>query len=184
MRLFFAFGIPPSENERLRPVVETLAVDLPAARWVDPANRHVTIRFLGQVNEDALKLVSAAGQRAASQSRPGKISIAGIGAFPKMGRARVLWAGIEDHEATAAQLSQVLDDELAAEGFEREERPYKPHLTLARFKTPARVPAHALDLLSGAACFSLDTLHLMESHLSSSGARYEVRESFPLGWVR
>lgn len=183
MRLFFAFGVPTRENERLQPVVEALAADLPSARWVDPANRHVTVRFMGHMNEDALNPVSGAAQRAASRTRPGEISIGGIGAFPKMGRARVLWAGIDDHGGVAAALSQALEDELAAAGFEREERPYKPHLTLARFKTPVSVPPHVRDLLSNGPRFSLGTLHLMESHLSPAGARYEVRETIPLGWI-
>lgn len=183
MRLFFAFGVPTAENERLQPVVEALAADLPSARWVDPANRHVTVRFLGQVNEDALDPVSAAARQAASRTRPGEVSMGGIGAFPKMGRARVLWAGIDDHEGVAAALSQGLEDGLVAAGFVREERPYTPHLTLARFKTPASVSPHVRDLLSGGRPFSLDTLHLMESRLSPKGARYEVRESFTLGCV-
>ena len=181
MRLFFAFTAPPTENERLQEVTGSLAADLPGARWVDPANLHVTLRFLGQVSGDALGDVVSAGDKAASQAIRGEVAIGGIGAFPTAARARVLWAGVSDHDGAAAALFAGLQDHLAIRGFEREERPYKPHLTLARFKTPAKLPPKAAELLPGGPRFPLGALLLMESRLSPAGARHELVKAFPLG---
>lgn len=181
MRLFFAFGVPSSENERVQGAVDALAPQLPSARWVDPANRHVTVRFLGSVSEDAVSDVASAARRVTSELSPSEISIGRIGAFPRMSVARVLWAGIEDRDGCAAALFDGLERDLGLLGWPPEERGYTPHLTIARFKTPVAIPSATEALLPPGPGFLLEELLLFESTLTPKGARYEVKETFPLG---
>ena len=181
MRLFFAFHIPEAENDRVHEVVTSLAPRLPGARWIPRDNRHVTVRFLGSVEEASLGDVKEAARRACRSVAAGSVSLEGIGSFPRPSRARVLWAGVRDDGGTAAALFEHLEEALEESGWTREERGYPPHLTLARFKVPTALPAGLADALEPGPSFPLGNLILMESKLSPKGALYEVRDSLPLG---
>ena len=180
MRLFFAFDVPEAENLRVQEAVNGLEPELPSARWVPLENRHVTVRFVGSVEEAALEGLNVAARRAAGAVAGGRISLGGLGAFPRPSRARVLWAGVEDHDGAAAALFEALDRDLAALGLPGEDRGYTPHLTLARMKVPTPLPDGVASILEPGPVFELNRLLLMESKLSPKGARYEVRDSFPL----
>ena len=181
MRLFFAFGVPDKENERVQRVVDELEPQISGARWIPPENRHVTVRFLGSVADEAVGDIRDAARRSCAAVAPGEIWLEGVGAFPRASRARVLWAGVQDPGGAAHSLFEHLDAALDGLGFPGEERGYTPHLTLARLKVPTPLPRDIASSLPPGAPFRLDRLLLMESRLSPSGARYEVRDSFPLG---
>ena len=181
MRLFFAFDVPDAENARVQEVVDALNPKIPEARWVPRENRHVTVRFLGAVADDQLGAVQDAARRATASVEPGDFYLEGIGAFPRASRARVLWAGVKDPSSTVANLFRHLDEELTQCGFPGEERGYTPHLTLARMKAPISLPDECDSMLPPGEAFHLASLLLMDSRLSPGGARYEVRDSFPLG---
>ena len=162
-------------------MVDSLAADLPSARWIGASDRHVTVRFLGSVAADVVPSVTDAARLVCDEVAGGGLSIEGIGAFPKMARARVLWAGVNDEGRCAAALFHRLDRAMSELGLPGEDRDYVPHLTLARFKAPTAVPASCEDLLPKGPSFRLSELLLIESTLTPAGARYEVKESFPLG---
>lgn len=181
MRLFFAFKVPEVENDRVEELVSELESQLPGARWVPRKNRHVTVRFLGSVRDGSIPLVKDAARRACSSVGPGRVSLEGIGAFPRPSYARVLWAGVRDHDGTAAALFERLEEALQEIGWTREERGYTPHFTLARFKEATTLPTALTDALERGPSFTLERLVLMASNLSPKGARYEDMDSFPLG---
>jgi 2'-5' RNA ligase len=190
MRLFVALDIDSDIRERITEFRNQMRSLSPDVRWVDPATFHVTLQFLGETKKadeirDALKRVQCA---------PVQITFRGTGFFPAPKSPRVFWVGIEGD-----QYLQKLATEVAHAtnplGFEKDEGPYTPHLTLARSGSgrprPVRgeksAPAlqRVRDALAALPSPDFGTMtaqefYLYESHLSSAGPRYEKRASFPL----
>ncbi len=132
MRAFVAIELP----ERLRRLVEDFAVAqrarLPKARWIPAANLHVTLAFLGEVDDLTLGRYCARLDDVASLHRQLRLRTDRAGAFPPRGRARVLWLGIgEDPELTSLQTG-IAD----AIGLAIDEQPFRPHVTMARCRRP------------------------------------------------
>jgi 2'-5' RNA ligase len=179
LRLFVAVDAPPDQLEAVDDALEDLKKTLGGARWAPVANQHVTLKFLGSTPADLVDAVGDVCARAAAAERPSIVSIAGLGAFPSVTRARVLWAGIDDPNDLLATLARRLADDFAPLGYEPEKRSFTPHLTLARFKRPGRLGD--LPELPGLDPFSVTELVLYRSRLSPTGARYEVVERYPIG---
>jgi len=187
LRLFVALE-PPGP---LRRQLAALSAELrrqagPAAerlRWVEPGNVHLTLQFLGNAPEERLPAVQEAVATAASGARPLLLAVRGAGAFPSPRRARVVWAGLQGELAPLAGLVQALGARLSPLGFPPEERPFSPHLTLARARDGAPGLAGALAALRDAELGSwrAGELVLFRSHLSPAGPRYEPLLRAPLG---
>lgn len=171
LRLFTAVRVPRGQLEWLDDVVGDLKA-IPGARWTSVDDQHVTLNFLGWVEARLLAGVSQILDEAAAAHEPAHASLAGLGAFPREPRARVLWAGIEDPTHLLTSLATDLGERLRGVGYEPEARDYTAHLTLARFKTPRRLVLPQLP--PPPPPFVVDRLTLYRSRLSPSGARYEV----------
>lgn len=187
-RLFVA--VPVSEPARIAvaEVVERIRAGEPegrGVRWVRLDGLHVTLRFLGPTPESRVGDVAAAVARAADGVAPFAIRIAGADAFPPTGRPRTLWLdldrGVEDLAALAARL----DDALAGAGWERERRPFRAHLTLARADGVRTGPATVAALRAAAAELAIESpierVVLFESITGSGRARYVDRADVALG---
>lgn len=152
--------------------------------WVAPENFHVTVKFLGNVDEARVQSVIDALHTAARRHAPLDLEIGGLGAFPSATRARVLWAGLIVGAAPLGAVAASVDDELAPLGFPREDRPFSPHITLARVREPRRAPelAEALGAASGRRFghVAVSDIALMRSDLSPRGARYTTLASVAL----
>jgi RNA 2',3'-cyclic 3'-phosphodiesterase len=184
LRLFIAADLPPDLledlNHSLAPVRARPEVE--SARWTAPANQHVTLKFLGWVDAEALDGVAGTLAAVATAHEPSTISLAGLGAFPSERRARVLWVGLDDPAGLLAALAQDLESSLMPLGFEAEQRAFTPHLTLARFKPPASLVGVLSEQPRVAEPrFEVGHLALYRSHLHPKGARYEVLGTIPLG---
>jgi RNA 2',3'-cyclic 3'-phosphodiesterase len=151
-----------------------------------PGGWHLTLAFLGQVRPELADEVVRVGETAAAGVPPARLRLEGVGTFPEgRGRARVLWAGVGGDADTLVRLAAALAAACKAAGLRSEERPLHPHLTLARFSTPAPVPAEALDLVADATARSepweARALACYRSILGGPrGARYRVVREFPL----
>ncbi len=153
-------------------------------RLSPPENWHVTVRFLGPVEGiDAVRLdrLMAGLDQAPSEhdNWPGRFTVAlsGMGAFPRPEKATVLWVGVESEPLVT--LAQLVEDMVGAVGFEPEERPYRPHLTLSRLRPPMDVTdLTALDW--GRLRFDANQLTLFRSLHQAGGVRYEPIERFTL----
>ena len=107
-----------------------------AASWSRVENIHLTLKFFGNVTLDRIPAISAAAARAVAELESFKIGVGNTGVFPRPSRPQVLWIGVSDPSGKLSDLHQRLDKECATEGFPKEDRAYRPHLTLARLRRP------------------------------------------------
>jgi RNA 2',3'-cyclic 3'-phosphodiesterase len=183
MRLFVAIVPPPEALGELAAEVQPLQIAAPELRWAGRESWHLTLAFLGEVDESLLAELSTRLERAAGRHPRQQLSIAGGGAFPSAGKARVVWAGIRaDGRALAALAASVAAGARRAGAPPPDEgRKYHPHLTLARCRQPADVRSLTTELadVSGQD-WTADAIHLIRSHLTGSSPRYEQMASWPL----
>jgi 2'-5' RNA ligase len=181
----FVAAVPPLPV--LEDLEEFLSVrrDAAAFRWALPEHWHVTLAFLAEVPDRAYDdLVERLG-RAARKRHPMRATIAGGGAFPNVGRARVLWAGVElDDREELRRLATGCRAAASKAGIEVAGERFKPHVTIARTGRPVEVTrwVRLLDGYRGPA-YELDEISLIASHLGEGPRkrpRYEVRETFRL----
>ena len=181
IRLFVAASIPDRVRDAVQEVADDLRKRWPGARWIPSANQHLTLKFLGWTPPDRVGAVREVTERVARSHAPSDLRLTGLGSFPSPKRVRVLWIGIDDPAELLTHLADEYGKSFEPLGYEVEERPFHPHLTLARFKLPARVPEGLPEIdLSSVEQFTIDAVDLFRSHLQRSGARYELLESFPL----
>ncbi|MDQ4095262.1 MAG: RNA 2',3'-cyclic phosphodiesterase [Actinomycetota bacterium] len=181
LRLFVAASVPAPLLAELARATVGLRERWPSARWTPPENQHVTLKFLGWVDEGLTPALHEVVATTAAEHDPAKVSLAGLGVFPGPTAARVLWAGLDDPKGLLRSLANDLDERLEPLGFESEQRPFRAHVTLARFKERVRADGlPGLDLGENAV-FGVQAIELFRSHLSPRGPRYEVVRSFPLG---
>jgi 2'-5' RNA ligase len=189
MRLFVALEIPKQTLVALQALVALLAPICRGARWSRPEGMHLTLKFIGEVSsERAAKL--RAELRGAGEFSPLEIAFHGAGFFPNARHPRVFWAGVEAG-ATLAALTAEIERRLEPLGIARETREFRPHLTLARFKSEEGLPAlqtalaklekesapgSAVGLDFGHARY--EEFHLIESKLHPQGATYITLETF------
>ncbi|MBT8338580.1 MAG: RNA 2',3'-cyclic phosphodiesterase [Desulfatitalea sp.] len=169
-RTFIAFALPGR--------VIRLAADLQARmkcrrvtmRWVRPENIHLTLKFLGDIRREQMDGVVSAMQAAARGVRPFDLDVQGMGVFPSIKRPRVLWMGLGGQIERLHDLHARLDDHLASAGHQRERRPYRGHLTLARIKAGVD-PGRLLDVIEQEGGFSAEPFQAVELVLFKSDLR-------------
>ena len=185
MRLFFAIELGDELLDALEEAATLLRAEAPELAWVGREQRHLTLKFLGDVEEaDAPKLAVAA-DRAAARHAPLEMTIGEVGAFPNFRRARVVWMGVQQ-DARLELLHHDLELACEQEGFEVEGRPFRPHVTLARVRAPLpidrlRALARVARSVRTRATVRVERITLFESTLSPSGARYRRIHAAPLG---
>jgi 2'-5' RNA ligase len=159
------------------------AGDLPVS-WVAPDNFHITLKFLGGVDEGRVGPLAEALREAALGHRAFSLEVAGLGAFPSAARPRVLWAGVASGREPLTALADSVERAMASQGFPREDRAFSAHVTLGRVREPRRAPALAAALTAGAfrplGRVSVEAVALMRSDLSPRGARYRELARLPL----
>ena len=187
MRLFTAIELGEDARGRAGRLIDELrrraAAMAPDARitWIPPDRLHLTLRFIGQVDDaGAGRLLHALRQPAGLT--PFVVRWGRPGAFPARGAPRVLWVGVERGTAELEALEAEVSARLASAGLPREERPYRPHLTLARVREAAGLRAAALFERSVPAPGEtrVDAITLFESRLSPAGPAYIALQKTPL----
>ncbi|HXU85247.1 MAG TPA: RNA 2',3'-cyclic phosphodiesterase [Verrucomicrobiae bacterium] len=187
-RLFVAVPLSEPARAAVADVVERIRAGEPegrGVRWVRLDGLHITLRFLGPTAESRVADVAAAVAEAATGVEPFAIRIAGADAFPPVGRPRTLWLDLDRGVDELANLAARLDDALAGGGWERERRPFRAHLTLARADGVRAGPATVAALREAAAELAIESpierIVLFESITGSGRARYVDRADAALG---
>jgi 2'-5' RNA ligase len=176
VRLFVSVEIPVAVKQRL----ELLCCDVPGARWVDPEQIHLTLRFIGEVDELVFDDVQIALEQVRAQRFD--LELKGVGHFPPRGEPKVLWVGVERSDGLV-QLHDRVERALVRAGVEPERRRFSPHVTLARLShTPSRVVASflAMNGLVRFDPFPLREFHLFSSSLSAKRAVHRCEASYSL----
>ncbi len=174
MRVFVAIDVPEEVRRALGEFIAKLGKTCRGARWVRTEAMHITLKFIGEVSEDTAGRIyqALAGIRAVG---PIEIRFRETGFFPNANHPRVFWAGRETPPALA-ELATAIDQRLEPLGIAREARPFKPHLTLARFKSTDGL-ATLRDALQRLGPFEFGStvarsFHLYQSVLKPAGAVY------------
>ncbi len=188
MRLFVAVELSPAVLTAAVDLVERLAAKAarvaPRSRitWIARERMHVTVRFIGHVVDAKAESIRIALQPSIGLD-PFEVTVGGVGAFPVKGPPRVLWAGIGPGSEQLQTVERSVSARLAALGHPGEDRPFSPHLTLARIREAGGLRTRTLldgldDLLLGTV--PVDAITLFESRLSPKGPTYLPLQRTPL----
>jgi len=134
MRAFIALRIPENILSSINKIQEDLKQCRLPVRWVRPENIHLTLKFFGNINESDTEIIGIAMSDCAGCYSPLTLSAKGIGVFPSVARPRVIWAGLSSPASMLLSFQDALEKRLEESGFKKEERPFKGHLTIGRFK--------------------------------------------------
>jgi 2'-5' RNA ligase len=194
MRIFVALDIEESIRERIARFLDGVRAFAPDARWVRPESLHVTLKFVGEKPNEEVERVKQA--LASVRAKPVSMTFGGYGFFPTAKSARVFWLGLEAGPELA-DLASTVDQSTAAAGVPTEERPFSPHLTLARGGGGSGAPARLKgdrpnrvfqvlqDKLAALPAVEFGTMtarefFLFQSQLGRGGSRYTKIAAYPL----
>jgi 2'-5' RNA ligase len=188
VRLFVAFEVPAGIRAEIGARVATVRDSLPRARWVSPEAMHLTLVFLGEVDGERLPDLESAGTAAVAGEAPLRLRVGDAGGFPAGRPARVAWLGLESDRDLAPLARRLAEESARAASVEVDDKPYHPHLTLARCDPPwPRVAVAELGrAFSGGVGepFAVAEAVLFRSTLGQGPARHEPLQRWPLGGAR
>lgn len=179
-RIFVAIPV----HDKVRAAISALPRHgTPLWRWVAKHQYHITLKFLGEISETDVAEVRSAVEEAAARHRRGIHLIAkDIGAFPNVSRARIVWVGVGGEVNVLRSVQADIEEQLADRGFNRDERPFVPHITIARSRShhplPPSLQAYAEHDFGR---WRADIIEIVESQLTASGPRYIIHHEIPLG---
>ncbi len=186
-RIFIGIDISEEARSAVAAYTEDLRRGFPTVRvgWEGLEKLHLTLKFLGEVDEREVLAIAGAAERAASVVRPYSAALESTGSFPPKGDPRILWIGLVDDGSTA-ELATSIGKQCESLGFEMEKRKFSPHLTIGRL----REPRSSRDLTRvhtrrqfGPVTFEISQITVFESKLAPTGSTYHRFGSYPLGCV-
>ncbi len=189
-RAFIALEMNEQQQRHLSQVMQRAARALPSIRWTNPASIHLTLAFLGELDDEQLQQASSAAEEAAQSSSPFSYRLSRLGIFGSERQPRVIWMGIDEPSGVLLRLHAALRLALQHRGFAVEDRPFAPHFTLARVKAPLSLEEQQRlhTLLAGPQnelvprdSYQVQHIDLIKSDLSRSGAKYASLRSYRLG---
>ena len=185
IRTFVAIEIPSKVRTRAASVANGLRTEGDPFRWVEADNLHLTLKFLGEVEDRDVYQICQSVKRVAAELSPFSVEISGVGAFPKLEKPRVVWLGVDEPENHLESLFAVLEDAMADHGFPREPRKFKPHVTLGRLRQGRRSPADMASQIRRKIEFKagdvpVSELVVFSSELTSAGPLYTAMGRAPL----
>jgi len=185
IRCFLALDLPDSLRPRLALVQGELKKSHADVRWVAVGNIHLTLKFFGNVPDNEIDPLTQAAQEVAAQQTPFKLQATVAGAFPNMKSPRVIWLGLGGDVIPLAQMYHKLEKAFEVLGHLPEGRPFNPHLTLGRVKSPSNRHrlAMALEKLPPLnwPLFQVNEIILFKSTLTPQGSIYTPLQVIPLG---
>lgn len=186
IRTFLAIEIPKEILEQFERVQYRLGRSMTGViRWAKPGSIHLTLKFFGNITDRDIRNITDALQTRAPALGPVPVAIGTLGVFPNLSRPRVLWVGVTEGVKELAALQAQVETSLEAEGFTREERPFRPHLTLGRMKADRQIDGldKAVEDHKGFAAgkFTATEMILFRSDLKPTGPVYTPLATFKLG---
>jgi 2'-5' RNA ligase len=189
LRLFIAAELTSEQHKATADLMERLRKGIgftPAhPKWVSPDSLHITLSFLGDVEENRVKSIVHAVESRLVKLTPAEFDLHGIGTFPNERQPTVLWIGAHHGADRLKQIQSAVESALVPLGFSPERREFHPHVTLARINA-LRGVAPMMKIVTdhrkfGAPLGTIDSITLFQSELLPSGARYTALHRWPLG---
>jgi len=187
LRIFLAVFPPPATQVAAERLIERLKQPEDGVSWVKRDNLHYTLRFLGDLGADGARRAAEAARTATDAHPAFDACLGGLGAFPSPRKARVLWLGLSQGGDALSALAHAVEAALQKKGFERADRPFAPHLTIGRVRTPGKDWSDALAEAKASppdgedgARFRVEQVLVVHSQLSPKGSIYSVRAQVPL----
>jgi len=178
IRSFVAVELPEAAKAALTRLQEEVKTGGGGVKWVEPRGIHLTLKFLGYVDEAKVPALVQALTRACEGFGPLEVALSGLGVFPSPSRPRVAWVGLSGGVETLLRLQEGVEKVLSPFGFPREDRAFTPHLTIARLRegvAPDEAKAFGQAFLKASpesVSFKVEGISLMKSQLTPSGATY------------
>jgi RNA 2',3'-cyclic 3'-phosphodiesterase len=176
MRLFIASPLTSEIEQMLAEIIFNLKQNRGRVRWVDAKNIHLTLKFLGDTEENKVEAIKKAIKDVSSRHQKIDSVIDKVGVFPNINRPRVIWAGLSENIEQLKALADETEDAMAELGFEKEKRPFKSHLTLGRVKDDSGL----YELKEAIKSYKIepqplifDKIILFKSTLTPAGAIYD-----------
>ena len=184
IRAFIAIELPAVIKSSIESIQARMKLlDLPF-RWVRMENIHLTLKFLGDIQETEVERIESALNGAVEIKAPFPLSAKGVGVFPEVRRPRVIWVGVYDVEKRLAGLQNDIDKQLHRIGYAKERRPFKGHLTIGRVKraVDGKKLSNVLDSFRTfeSPPFQVDSFFLFRSNLKPEGPEYKKLIRVPL----
>jgi 2'-5' RNA ligase len=180
IRAFIAIELSEDVKRTLTRLQDKLKSGCAApVRWTDPADTHLTLQFLGDIDAGLISKITAAMSASVNGINPFHLGVSGLGVFPDQRRVRVVWVGLNGALEILSRLQKGIESSLAPLGFTPEARPFTPHLTLGRVRDNARPEERQNlgELAAGTTAGSESGLevkfvHLIKSRLTPQGPIY------------
>ncbi len=177
MRLFIATPINLEVEKELARIISELKKVGGQVTWVAPANIHLTLKFLGETDERLIPQIKNIMNEVASKHSSISSGLSELGAFPDYRRPRIFWVGLERGADELSNISKEIDQSIHTLGFERENRPFKAHLTLGRVKFPQgleKLCETVKEFQVEPKQLIFDRMVLFKSSLTQRGSIYEI----------
>jgi len=183
IRAFFAIPTPDHVKESVRGLTSRVSTFLPGARFVKPDRLHLTLHFFASLTAKGIESVSDAAKSAVEGRTPYTMRLGGLGVFPDERRPRVLWVDILEGADPTRRLASAIGSELTARDLPVETRPFRSHVTVARFRDPRRLRIGEA-LMEGRRIdfepFTAERVVLYRSELRPAGPVYTLLDEFSL----
>ena len=187
VRCFIAIHVP----EAIRGALARLSAELRScrvrAKWARPEQMHLTLRFLGEITPDQCATISAHMAKSTRKLAPFQLRVHGVGAFPNVRRANIIWSGVGPSDGPLAQLQMHCEAAARSAGLTAEPRAFFPHITLTRL-TDRRPPEDLILAIERhqtfiAGEFTVEGVSLCKSELTQGGPVHSRLQEFPLPWT-
>ncbi len=175
IRCFIALELSDETRSELSRIIEVLKGAGADVKWMKPGSIHLTLKFLGYVDEEKIPVISGKLKDIAGEIKPFDVALGGIGVFPDWDYVKVLWVGLESGADKVKELAARTEDIMSGEGFEREKRDFSPHLTLGRVRAAKKkreLKERAYSVKVEPPSNRISKVVLFKSELTPQGALY------------
>ncbi|MBF0385401.1 MAG: RNA 2',3'-cyclic phosphodiesterase [Candidatus Omnitrophica bacterium] len=180
LRLFIAIELN-KEIKNLIKEVQNHFINIDSGiKWVRPENAHITLKFLGDTTEEEIKDITTALNEIANSFKPFSVTLSDLGAFPSLKHPSIIWIGAKENPVEMQNLSSNVENRMEQLGFEKENRPFKLHITIGRVKNHRDISSFVSRLetykITSMPTIHCDSLSLFNSTLTPAGPEYEIIE--------
>ena len=185
IRSFLAIELPKLILKKIEEVQRDLRSTRADVRWVNPEKIHLTLKFFGNIEESRIDPIFKSIEEPIRNTPPYSIEVKGVGAFPQLRNPRVIWVGLVNGKEILTSFQKQIETQLEKIGFQTENRPFHPHLTLGRMKSSrgreemvGRMEKHREEEFGD---FQVERVILFKSDLKPSGPVYTLLREMKLG---